>query len=63
MPYVNLQPSEYITFDLYFASLTSMQFHPGAGTKEHKALSLEECRAKALEMIKLRREVTCLGVQ
>lgn len=48
---------EMIAFDVYFASLTSMQFHPGAGTKEHRQLTLEECRDKALEMIRLRREV------
>jgi hypothetical protein len=57
MGYVNLQPNEYIAFDMFFASIASMQFHPGAGTKEHKPLTLEECRAKALEMVKLRREV------
>jgi hypothetical protein len=57
MSYVNLQPSEYISFDLFFASVASMQYHPGAGTKEHKKMSLEECRAVALEMVKLRREV------
>lgn len=52
-----LTPAEQITFDMYFASLTSMQVHPGAGTKEHRKLTLEECRDMALEMIDIRRSV------
>lgn len=52
-----LRPEEHIPFDMYFASLASMQVHPGAGTKEHRKLSLEECRQMALEMMKIRREV------
>lgn len=43
-----LQEDERIPFDMYFASLTSMQVHPGAGTKEHRKLTLEECRDMAL---------------
>jgi len=54
---VTLQEDELITFDMYFASICSMQFHPGAGTKEHKVLSIDECRDRALEMICARREV------
>lgn len=53
-----LHPSEQITFDLYFASVVSMQFHPGAGTKEHKRLTLEECRDLALQMLAIRRGLT-----
>ncbi len=52
-----ISPEEYITFDMYFASLCSMQVHPGAGTKEHAKLSLQECADMALEMIAIRREV------
>jgi hypothetical protein len=52
-----LTPDEYIAFDCYFASLASMQVHPGAGTKEHRKLSLEECRDMALNMIELRRQL------
>lgn len=52
-----LRLEEHIPFDMYFASLASMQVHPGAGTKEHQKLSLEECREMALEMMKIRREV------
>lgn len=47
---------EKIAFDMYFASVTSMQFHPGAGTKEHQRLTLDECKDVALAMIELRRE-------
>lgn len=45
-----------IAFDMYFASLASMQEHPGAGTKDHRKLSLEECCQKAVEMVALRRK-------
>lgn len=51
-----MNPQEHMAFDVYFASVAAMQFHPGAGTKEHKRLSLEECRDVALEMLALRRE-------
>lgn len=50
-----LQPVEHIPFDMYFASLVAMQVHPGAGTKEHRKLTLEECRDMALDMIEIRR--------
>ena len=46
---------ERIAFDMYFASICSMQVHPGAGTKEHKKLSLDECKEMALAMLELRR--------
>lgn len=52
-----LEQDEMVPFDMYFASLVSMQVHPGAGSKEHKPLSLDECRRMALEMIQIRREV------
>lgn len=51
----SLRSDELITFDMYFASVRSMQFHPGAGTKEHTIVTREECAQEALEMIKLRR--------
>lgn len=52
-----MSPSELIAFDMYFASITSMQFHPGAGTKEHRQLSLQECREVAMQMLALRSQV------
>lgn len=55
---MNLRPEEHIPFDMYLASLVSMQVHPGAGTKEHRQLSLEECRDMAMKMIEIRRSVT-----
>lgn len=48
---------EHIAFDMYFASICSMQAHPGAGTKEHKKMTLEECRDMALGMIAIRQQV------
>lgn len=51
---------ELITFDMYFASLCSMQVHPGAGTKEHKALSIDKCKEMAIDMLIVRRR-SCLG--
>jgi hypothetical protein len=50
-----MKDDEKMAFDVYFASIASMQFHPGAGTKAHEALTLEQCRDKALEMIELRK--------
>lgn len=52
-----INPDEHIAFDCYFASLCSMQVHPGAGTKEHRKLTIEECRDMALQMIDIRRAV------
>ena len=54
---MKLQDSESVPFDVYFASVCSMQFHPGAGTKEHRQLTIDECRNVALAMIQARREV------
>lgn len=51
-----MKDDEKMAFDVYFASIAAMQFHPGAGTKEHRKLSAEECRDEALNMLKLRRE-------
>jgi len=56
-----LEEDEVIAFDMYFASVSSMQFHPGAGTKEHKALSIGECRDIALDMVLARRTVKVRG--
>lgn len=52
-----ISPDEAITFDMYFASLCSMQVHPGAGTKEHAKMTLKECSDMALEMIEIRRAI------
>lgn len=49
--------AELAAFDIYFASVRSMQFHPGAGTREHVRLSAKECADAALEMLAIRREV------
>lgn len=54
---MKLADDERIPFDMYFASLMAMQVHPGAGTKEHRQLTLEECRDMALQMIAIRRAV------
>jgi hypothetical protein len=52
---MKLTADEHCPFDIYFASLMSMQVHPGAGTKEHRKLTISECRDMALEMINTRR--------
>lgn len=49
--------SELMAFDVYFASIRSMQFHPGAGTKEHVRLTTQECADEALEMLRVRRAI------
>lgn len=56
-----IRDNEHIAFDMYFASLCSMQVHPGAGTKDHAKLTLEECRDMAMQMIELRRSVIAGG--
>lgn len=59
--FAGLYENELNTFDVYFASVCSMQYHPGAGTKEHKKLSIDECRDVAVEMIKSRRALAAGG--
>jgi hypothetical protein len=56
--YEGIFDNELMTFDMYFASIVSMQVHPGAGTKEHKALSIEESKNMAIEMLKIRRKAS-----
>jgi hypothetical protein len=52
---------EYQAFDVYFASIVSMQYHPGAGKHEHNPMSLVQCRDMAIEMLKLRRHIPCIN--
>jgi hypothetical protein len=59
--YHGLYPQEWITFDMYFASLAAMQVHPGAGTKGTKKMSLEQCKDMALDMLKIRRSLSVHG--
>ena len=58
--YINFRgvfDDETTAFDVYFASVCSMQYHPGAGTKEHKRLSVSECKDCVIEMLKERRKI------
>lgn len=48
---------EALTYDMYFASVVTMQMHPGAGTKEHRKLTLAECSDVACQMLEIRRTV------
>lgn len=52
-----MDANELIAFDMYFASIRSMQFHPGAGTREHVRLTAQECADAALEMLRVRRAI------
>ena len=52
-----LHEEEHTPFDVYFASLMSMQVHPGAGAKENRPLTMAECRDMALKMVEMRRSV------
>ena len=54
---MTLHADEHIAFDMYFASISSMQVHPGAGSKDHRVLTLAECRDMAIQMIEIRRSV------
>lgn len=38
---------------LFFSGLYSFQFHPGAGTKDHTKLTMQECAALADHMVRL----------
>ena len=58
---IKLYEDELVAFDVYFASICSFQHHPGAGTKEHRALSIDECRDVALKMIMARRQIEIAG--
>lgn len=53
----SLSSDERIAFDMYFASLCSMQVHPGAGMKGQVALTFHQCSEKALEMLEIRRKI------
>lgn len=52
-----LDANELMAFDVYFASIRSMQFHPGSGKRDHVALSAKECADEALEMLRVRRAI------
>ncbi len=52
-----IREDEHIAFDMYFASIGAMQVHPGAGSKDHQILTLEECRDRAFKMLDIRRHV------
>lgn len=54
-------PQSIAAFDMYFASIRSMQFHPGAGTREHVKLTARECADAALEMLAIRNEIMKRG--
>ena len=57
MDWRGVYDNEVCAFDMYFASICSMQFHPGAGTKEHARLSIDECREMAVDMLISRRKL------
>jgi hypothetical protein len=52
--------NELWAFDAYFASVCSMQYHPGAGTKEHRRLTIDECKDVAMQMLEARRGVVLI---
>jgi hypothetical protein len=50
-------------FDVYFGGIVSMSMmHPGAGSKDHKKPTLEQCADTAVEMINIRKELISKGV-
>jgi len=49
--------NEVCAFDMYFASVCSMQHHPGAGTRDHSKLSIDECLDVAVDMLIARRKL------
>lgn len=55
------------TFDLYFATILGMQYHPGSGTRGHVPLSIEECAEIAygatILASKYKEKLQCLSSQ
>lgn len=43
-------------YDVYFASVCSMQSHPGSGTRGHTKMSVQECSQFAIDMLIERRK-------
>ena len=54
--YRGVYDNEVNAYDLYFASVCSMQSHPGAGTRGHSKLSVQECSDIAIDMLIARRK-------
>lgn len=44
------------TFDLYFTSVASFQYHPRASLPGARVLNLEECAEVALRMLEIRKK-------
>jgi len=45
-------PNSFIEiWDLYFATVASIAFHPGAGTRGHEKLTIQDCGNIADQMI------------
>lgn len=50
-------------FDVYFSNVVAMSMmHPGAGAKDHKKPTLDECANIAIEMINIRKALISKGV-
>ncbi len=54
---MELHPSEFLPFDLYFASVVGMNLHPGTERDGAKRKTIPECAIFALEMIDIRRKL------
>ncbi len=48
-------------WDIYFASLVAMTLHPGAGTRGHHKLTIEDCAKIADEMMEEREQTRWHG--
>ena len=54
---MKLRQDEILPFDPYFSTLVGMNQHPGNLRDNATKMTLEDCMAKAEEMIELRRKV------
>ena len=54
---MELHPTEFLPFDLFFASVVGMNLHPGMERDGAKRRSLNECAMLALNMIEVRRQL------
>ncbi len=52
-----INSEEHVTFDIYFASVVSMNDHPGQRKDPARVKTLDDCAVQALKMLAIRRKV------
>ena len=52
-----IHPEEHVVFDIYFASVVSMNDHPGQRKEPSRVKTLDDCAIQAMRMLAIRRKV------